>query len=77
MTSGKIHISEKSQVAKFSQKKEAIAKKKKIEKRAQIIPPHPHPALPAQNQNKTKIEKRKSVASPQKLRKKYVFGREL
>jgi hypothetical protein len=65
----------KIKLANFSQKKTAIAKKKKRkEKRAQIIPPHPHPTLPARNQ-KSKIEKRKSVASPQKLRKKDVFGR--
>jgi hypothetical protein len=58
-------------LAKFSQKKTAIAKKKKEKgKRAQIIPPYPHPTLPARNPKK-KIEKRKSVAGPQK----YVFGR--
>jgi hypothetical protein len=47
MTRENKHILKKSQLAKFNQKKKAIAKKKK---RAQIIPPHPHPTLPARNQ---------------------------
>jgi hypothetical protein len=55
-------------------KQRSPKRKNRKEKRAKIIPPHPHPTLPARNQ-KSKIEKRKSVANPQKLRKKDVFGR--
>ncbi len=52
MTRGKKNTFwKKTQLAKFSQKKTAIAKnEKEKEKRAQIIRPNPQSTLPARNQ---------------------------